>query len=731
MSRNATLEKEATKIHAVRSRIAEERQKRYERSKEKLVPWKITEANKAMAATLSNFGITENEKVREIKEHLSHELEEALHESSSIEEFNALAKKVVDKAVYETFDYAHEQAEEKEAEEKAHEQDHDKEHKPHAHKKHQEDHEEQDEQSERDKKVAEEVAKTGATGTTAKTMEAIKKGVQTPKASTEAETSAKGETSTEKNNPWVAYKQKHDKVIADAKKVPASTKHIIGKKPETHPHGGAAPTRTTTNTTSQAVKTFQQAMAKNNAANQRQGQTPTKASQTNNPWAAFAQSRQTTQSVKVSESKPPEQPRETGGEIVPHSNNAQARPLSRVERAFNEAPILVLPSFRKFIPFRSQPEESFGDDSDDIDDTPSVRGNPRSDNPGSQSRNETPRGRDDQQNGNQDDNNDNNNSRGRRRLPRRGGPRRIPRIGNAGRALGNLGKAAGRAATQLAVRGAVFAGGFLVSNPVGWAILALLLIVLLLMFYEPPVQNDLAEEQISATTTCEPAKVTVGQVSECTLRVSYNGSAEDAIVKAQILPGAEFVSAIPEALYNDANKDYTWSARETGLQVAPVNFELKISIRAIEDNKTVPIVFNVNLLGGRQGGISGGGDFPASQDNCGGKYRLGTQFNNFGDPNCDFDKQKLGLAIQNADPANAYKWDTLAECESSYNPNAFNGNSTSGKGAYGLFQMNPAGQGNGEFDAGNVYWEKQLTNAVAYNNKLNGSFRYWECRHRF
>src|SRR5205085_3127000 len=94
---------------------------------------------------------------------------------------------------------------------------------------------------------------------------------------------------------------------------------------------------------------------------------------------------------------------------------------------------------------------------------------------------------------------------------------------------------------------------------------------------------------------------------------------------------------------------------------------------------------------------------------------------NFGDPKCEYAnnvaqfKNNLYGLIQRLDPNPKYvhDWfDVVIPGESSYNPNAYLKASTSGKGAYGLVQMNPHGQGNNQYDDGEVYWQTQMQNGI-------------------
>lgn len=111
---------------------------------------------------------------------------------------------------------------------------------------------------------------------------------------------------------------------------------------------------------------------------------------------------------------------------------------------------------------------------------------------------------------------------------------------------------------------------------------------------------------------------------------------------------------------------------------------------------------------------------------------------NFSDSACELtssvtnisiaEKDLISQEIAKYDKVNVGKWMAIINCESHYHSHSFAPISTSGKGAYGLFQMNPKGRGNGEYDAGDVNWRQQIYNAINYrNNVINGSWNYWAC----
>lgn len=134
--------------------------------------------------------------------------------------------------------------------------------------------------------------------------------------------------------------------------------------------------------------------------------------------------------------------------------------------------------------------------------------------------------------------------------------------------------------------------------------------------------------------------------------------------------------------------------------------------------------------------ISGGNEAPNS-DTCSGVYSSGLypiQSNpihaNFGDPSCTFsqpqDRDKLYVLLKQLDPAQAAFWFWLAEAESSYIPNAFNGGSPDSGGAWGLYQTGSSKNGpgtpgegtGGPYDRGDVPWPLQINNAVQLKNQL-------------
>lgn len=144
---------------------------------------------------------------------------------------------------------------------------------------------------------------------------------------------------------------------------------------------------------------------------------------------------------------------------------------------------------------------------------------------------------------------------------------------------------------------------------------------------------------------------------------------------------------------------------------------------------------------------TGGGatNIPPSTDTCQGKlptdlpfssyaYYLGIlpKHQNFGDPKCDFTLSGLTTAINtyetNSERQKCYYF-IIARYESDYNANAYLAASTSGLGAYGLFQMNPGSAGRqSTYDVGDVYWGLQTQNAIKHNQLSGNDYSYWDPR---
>lgn len=247
----------------------------------------------------------------------------------------------------------------------------------------------------------------------------------------------------------------------------------------------------------------------------------------------------------------------------------------------------------------------------------------------------------------------------------------------------------------------------------------------------PTDPNELAKQL--TITKSGPAQVPNGGQINYSINVTYTGTGTAQIEVTDPLPAGLDATSISEP--------YTASqSQPSEPNIIKWNFNLSagqsktLTVTALASRINNSWIVNQAegiITSSTQPNTPTGPIIPPTADNCSGKYSLGNPLGNFGDPSCDFTKDGLYQLLQQNDPVNAYYWFFMViSCESGYNPNAYNPNSASGQGAYGLYQMNPTGKGNGLFDAGDVMWTHQTTNAIAYNNdliRLGAAWRYWEC----
>lgn len=167
-------------------------------------------------------------------------------------------------------------------------------------------------------------------------------------------------------------------------------------------------------------------------------------------------------------------------------------------------------------------------------------------------------------------------------------------------------------------------------------------------------------------------------------------------------------------------------------------------------------------IGGTSGDLPPVGDnLPPNTDDCAGTYNLSSNNadqRNYGDPGCTLANsprvpysfqgkswsnvpQALIDLLNQLDPNNTGYWIGIISCEApGFDPNNvtfFVGETPTpdSGGAWGLFQMGRSTAGpyklgdglNGPYDRGDVNWQNQVSNAINYNKKLGGSWRYWAC----
>ena len=317
----------------------------------------------------------------------------------------------------------------------------------------------------------------------------------------------------------------------------------------------------------------------------------------------------------------------------------------------------------------------------------------------------------------------------------------------------------GAATKKLAERGLIF---FFTKTPVGPAILGGAIVLFLVVMFLLFIFNDKEEEKranenaILETLTVEKVKILpplldakVGDIVTFTITVKDTKPAQEVIVIDHLPDGislldADITSDWQVRLFNPTAKTITWKASEnvTAPLLNPPNFTITIKYKVTKDKTHLVTWAEVNTIGA-VGGISGTWVAP-SNILCNGKDAAGALGNtigkNFGNPQCNFSKDKLFALLKQADPANADVWfNKIVPCESGYNPNAYanpNTGTPDAAGAWGLYQMGsssppglppPAEGKNGINDRGDLNWEIQTENATTYGKKIGSLGRYWSC----
>ena len=270
------------------------------------------------------------------------------------------------------------------------------------------------------------------------------------------------------------------------------------------------------------------------------------------------------------------------------------------------------------------------------------------------------------------------------------------------------------------------------------------------------------EETTSLLTLTKtgPTEGTINQELVYTITVGYPNPTQDITVTDEIPQGVEYVRSSNKVTYNATSRTVTWKARDNiaspvaATDPLPViNTTFTITLRATQNNITIFNIARGTAIPAAASSFNGQ-NIPPSTNDCGmPEYRRYMNMTpdkmNYGDPTCTyiktdpngkkiFDKDTLLTMLQTQDPTRAKEWFCLAGAESGHgnpNPNAYLGNSTSGRGAYGFYQMNPGGGSGtpGQYDNGNVVWQLQISNAINYNNYLitkGNTWDYWDPRSR-
>ncbi len=282
-----------------------------------------------------------------------------------------------------------------------------------------------------------------------------------------------------------------------------------------------------------------------------------------------------------------------------------------------------------------------------------------------------------------------------------------------------------------------------------WLLILGLVVVILVSFIN--YQNSLNQNNNLLTITkTGPDHANLGDTLVYQITVTYPNAVQDIFVQDKLPSGTKFATASGTFTYDTQTNTVSWKLSDNGSITPPINHSFSLTLTSTQDN-----LYVVNQAVGTAipapsavpTPLPSPGGTGSPNNNCGGFYTpaklKNNPYGNFGDPTCEIAtlEQKnqhaqvinmIDSAFASQDPQNASKWPLIAQCESGYFVDAFNGNSTSGQGAYGLVQMNPLGKGNGQYDAGNVLWSSQITNATTYNKTIlepqpNQNLCYWGC----
>lgn len=324
----------------------------------------------------------------------------------------------------------------------------------------------------------------------------------------------------------------------------------------------------------------------------------------------------------------------------------------------------------------------------------------------------------------------------------------LPRVGM------QVGMGAARAGIGLAAPAAIAVA----LNPLTWVIVALTGLFIFINWYDnfransecnkPTGEMRLTKRQggigsLEVDSSKIEAAVPNGQKIDFVIEASYQlacrtRTLSSVVVTDRVPEGTEYIEGSAtsgfyqtngepiKGVYDPTSRTLTWSFTNFPMS-NPVFIYFSVQPNASTVDTWVMNEATVRFTeSGRTGTVPTGGGYPPTQDNCNGKYPLNNPIGNFGDPICDFDQDKLFAMLQQLDPENAAYWFTVVvPNESTYSPNAHNSASTSGRGAYGLFQMNPNRERTDTYDQGDVDWQRQVSNAINYNNQLASNGRAW------
>jgi hypothetical protein len=334
-------------------------------------------------------------------------------------------------------------------------------------------------------------------------------------------------------------------------------------------------------------------------------------------------------------------------------------------------------------------------------------------------------------------------------------------------------KEGGKALIEEAKKKAAMA---ILSNPyvlaaIGIILLIFLLVFAIIMIFEGSDGNT-PDSPVSIVKS-GPAEVPNGTNIEYRFTVTFNGIADDILVRDAIPTDTEYVISSPSAKALDASgveasdvtlvKSVEWSMKDIQNAAPQSSFSpqtLSLTVRPLKSDIYIINQATSTLIGGIGNPNitpNPSGIISPNEDDCGGYYTSSINKNplkkNFGDPSCTMlannkpeDKAKLHQLLTLLDSQYANYWFTvIIPCESSFNPNNYANYypelhdeypSLDPDGVWGLLQMGSDLDGdgsgkNGPLDRGDVDWARQIANGVDYSRWIQtqggGQWAYWQC----
>lgn len=296
------------------------------------------------------------------------------------------------------------------------------------------------------------------------------------------------------------------------------------------------------------------------------------------------------------------------------------------------------------------------------------------------------------------------------------------RAGKLGKGFGGSGAAVGGGATagSAGIAGGAAAGGSTAAAAGGgaaivgggWIILIVALVVLLILIVILIATGggDWENQQRQNTTTplkiskTGPSDAVKDEVLNYQINVSYAGTAQDVEVTDKIPDGTSYDKSDPSGKYDEATRTVTWNLKDyqasPGAILNNVNMAINLTLKATVDNAYLVNQASGTVIGAgtNPNGPTTEGYVPPNDNDCGEYASLISKNRflpkNFGDPECNFDKEAVNNMLREKDSQNADWWFLVIQCESGYTPNAWldpdtdvlGYRSPDAGGAWGLFQ---------------------------------------------